>query len=131
MNVDLEGTIHPTSLPSLLYSVCDTKETGQLLLRREKAEKNVYLKGGRIIFSSSSNREDRLGQFLLRQGVTGVEQLYRATEASSGSNPGTGLPKHSATWKSSMKRLHRARRLPPACPLPTRTRRCLALCSRR
>ncbi len=82
MNVDLEGTIHPTSLPSLLFSVCDTKETGQLLLRQDGLEKSVYLKDGNIIFATSSNRDDRLGQMLLRHGIIGVERLYRAADES-------------------------------------------------
>lgn len=82
MNVDLEGTIHLTSLPSLLFSVCDTRETGQLLLHRDRLEKNIYLKEGRIIFATSSNRDDRLGQTLLRNGTIGVERLYRAAEES-------------------------------------------------
>jgi len=82
MSVDLEGTIHPTSLPSLLFSVCDTRETGQLLLRQERREKNIYLKEGRIIFATSSNRDDRLGQMLLRHGIIGVERLYRAADES-------------------------------------------------
>ena len=74
MNVDLEGTIHPTSLPSLLYSVCASRETGQILLRRDAGpEKNVYLKDGGIIFATSNNRDERLGQMLLRKGVVGVE----------------------------------------------------------
>ncbi len=82
MNVDLEGTIHPTSLPSLLFSVCDTNETGQLLLRKDRLEKNVYLKDGKIIFATSSNRDDRLGHMLLRHGIIGVERLHRAADES-------------------------------------------------
>jgi hypothetical protein len=82
MNVDLEGTIHSTSLPSLLFSVCDTKETGQVLLRGHGFEKSVYLKDGRIIFATSNNRDDRLGQLLLRNGDIGVENLYKGAEES-------------------------------------------------
>ncbi len=82
MNVDLEGTIHPTSLPSLLFSVCNTKETGQLLLRQDRLEKSIYLKDGSIIFATSSNRDDRLGHMLLRHGIIGVERLYRAADES-------------------------------------------------
>lgn len=82
MSVDLEGTIHPTSLPSLFFSVCDTRETGQILLRRDRLEKNIYLKDGRIIFATSSNRDDRLGQMLLRHGIIGVERLHRAADES-------------------------------------------------
>jgi hypothetical protein len=83
MNVDLEGTIHPTSLPSLLHSVCAGRETGQVLLRREGgAEKNVYIKEAGIVFATSNNRDERLGQMLLREGVVGVERLYQATEDS-------------------------------------------------
>ena len=82
MSLDLEGTIHPTSLPSLLFSVCDTRETGQLLLRQDRLEKNIYLRDGRIIFATSSNRDDRLGQMLLRHGIIGVERLHRAADES-------------------------------------------------
>ena len=80
--MDLEGTIYPTSLPSLIHSVCATRETGQLLLRREGSEKSIYLKEGQIIFATSNDREDRLGQVLLREGIVGVEKLERATEES-------------------------------------------------
>ena len=82
MSLDLEGTIHPTSLPNLLFSVCDTRETGQLLLRQDRLEKSVYLKDGHIIFATSSNRDDRLGHMLLRHGIIGVERLYRAADES-------------------------------------------------
>lgn len=82
MNVDLQGTIYPTSLPSLLFSVCDTRETGQLLLRNGPLEKSVYLKDGRIIFATSSDREDRLGHMLLRHGIIGAERLNRAVDES-------------------------------------------------
>lgn len=82
MDFDLEGTIDATSVPNLIFSACSTRETGLLRLRREEVEKNVYLKDGRLVFATSNDRDDRLGQVLLRAGLIGAEQLADATETS-------------------------------------------------
>jgi hypothetical protein len=82
MSLDLEGTIDATSVPHLIYTACSTRETGILRLRRDEVEKNVYIKDGRLVFATSTDRDDRLGHVLLRNGKIGIERLTEATERS-------------------------------------------------
>ena len=82
MSLDLEGSIDATAVPHLIYSACSTRETGVLRLTRAEVEKTVYIKEGRLIFATSNDRDDRLGQVLLRLGKIGVAQLAEATEKS-------------------------------------------------
>lgn len=82
MSFDLEGGIDAIAVPHLIYSACSTRETGVLRLRRGEREKTVYIKEGRLVFATSNDRDDRLGQVLLRAGKIGVEQLAEATEKS-------------------------------------------------
>lgn len=82
MEFEIEGQIDATSLPNLIFTATATRETGVLLLRRGQVEKSIYIKDGRIIFAASNDRDDRLGQVLLRAGKVDLEPLLAATEAS-------------------------------------------------
>jgi hypothetical protein len=82
MDFDIEGSIDATSLPNLIFTACATRETGVLLLRRGQVEKSIYLKDGRIIFGASNDRDDRLGQVLLRANKVSLEKLTDAGDVS-------------------------------------------------
>jgi len=82
MEFDIEGRIDACSLPNLIYTACATRETGVLRLRRGDTEKSVYIKQGNIVFAASNDRDDRLGQLLLRAGKVDLESLTSATERS-------------------------------------------------
>jgi len=56
-----------TPLPEILYVIDEKKAEGVLIARHGELEKRIYIQGGRIIFSSSNNPDDRLGEFLLRK----------------------------------------------------------------
>ena len=81
MNFDLEGSIHATAIPHLIHAACSTRETGILRLT-DQVEKSVYIKEGQIVFATSTDRDDRLGQVLLRSGELSIERLVEATEKS-------------------------------------------------
>jgi hypothetical protein len=82
MEFDIEGDIDACSLPNLLYTACATRETGVLRLNRGDSEKLVYIRDGNIIFAGSNDRDDRLGQVLLRAAKVDLESLTSATERS-------------------------------------------------
>lgn len=72
------GRLEQTSLPAALRPLVRQKKTGLLRLTRGRAIKTVYLLEGRLIFATSNDPDDRLGEMLLRKGLIG----YRALEES-------------------------------------------------
>lgn len=63
----LETDLANTPLPEILHAVEIKNAEGALIARHGELEKKVYIQGGRIIFASSNNPDDRLGEFLLRK----------------------------------------------------------------
>ena len=57
---------------------CARKKTGPLRFTRGRVVKTVYLSEGRLIFATSTDPDDRLGEMLLRKGLI----TYRALEES-------------------------------------------------
>lgn len=72
------GNIGKTPLSDILEDLCARKTTGTLTLRRRGIEKSVHIKEGRIIFASSSDPSDRLGDSLVRAGKITKENLDQA-----------------------------------------------------
>ncbi len=73
------GNLSVTSPCELLASLCREGETGILTVHDSGPRKSVYLQKGRIVFATSEDPEDRLGEFLLMRGVITREQLERAS----------------------------------------------------
>ncbi|MHB8481793.1 MAG: DUF4388 domain-containing protein [Nitrospiria bacterium] len=61
-------------LPDIFENLRVTKTTGVLKLHQGKAVKSLFFKEGRIIYASSSENEDRLGDILLKTGKINKEQ---------------------------------------------------------
>ena len=74
----LAGRLEGFSLPDLLWSLCRCQGTGVLRLVRGDFETAVYIEEGRIVFASSSDPDDRLGELFLRGGLIKIEQLDQA-----------------------------------------------------
>lgn len=72
------GRLEEHALPDLLCALMERRETGVLHLIRHGVIKSVYLDKGRIVFASSTDRDDRLGELLLRRGLIRVQQLENA-----------------------------------------------------
>jgi hypothetical protein len=63
-----------TPLPEILAKIHRYRVPGVIDCRRDAEDKRIYLDGGQIIFATSSNREDSLGDKLLREGLISREQ---------------------------------------------------------
>ncbi len=72
------GKLEEQALPDLLHTICGLQETGVLRLERRGVSKAIYIKGGKIVFASSTEKDDRLGELLLRRGLLRVQQLENA-----------------------------------------------------
>jgi hypothetical protein len=74
----ISGSLEDESFPAVLRPLVRAKRTGPLRVTRGKLLKTVYLSQGRLIFATSTDSEDRLGEMLLRKGLI----TYRALEES-------------------------------------------------
>jgi hypothetical protein len=74
----LKGALEEQGLPEVLRPRVRAKRTGVLRFTRRRYIKTVYLSEGRVIFATSNDPDDRLGEMLLRKGRIS----YRALEAS-------------------------------------------------
>ncbi|MCE5195514.1 MAG: DUF4388 domain-containing protein [Nitrospiraceae bacterium] len=66
--------------PEVFLGICNSKKTGTLHLKNWPAEKNIYIKNGKIIFASSNIEEDCLGISLLTKGKITVSQYYESIQ---------------------------------------------------
>jgi hypothetical protein len=63
------GSLADMPVPVVFKKVYDYRVPGVLTFQREAVIKKVYVKDGRITFASSNQKDDRLGEFLLRRGI--------------------------------------------------------------
>ena len=75
-----QGEIRSETIPNLFHDLCVAKATGLLTVRDRDARKSIWLRDGRVLFASSSSREERLSQFLLRENVVSLENILKALE---------------------------------------------------
>jgi hypothetical protein len=76
--IPLRGELQPAGFPAVLRPLVKAGRTGVLRLTRGSVTRSVYLSEGRVIFATSSDPDDRLGEMLLRKGRIS----YRALEDS-------------------------------------------------
>jgi hypothetical protein len=72
---EFRGDLSKTPLPEVLQTVHHYRVPGVLVVRRGDAEKKIYLWNGDVIFATSSDREESLGNVLLRSGALTKEQF--------------------------------------------------------
>lgn len=68
------------SLADLLQLVHSAAKSGFLYFEHGDCVKTVYLHAGEVVFATSNQRVDRLGECLLRRGVISVEQQLEADQ---------------------------------------------------
>ncbi len=78
MSIPLSGNIKDTPLPDILESLYRKKATGTLTVQVNGVEKAVFIKEGLIIFSTSTDNQDRLGEMLVKAGKLKRENLDAA-----------------------------------------------------
>lgn len=93
----LRGSLEHQTLPELLRPLLRARQTGVLRFARRKIAKTLYLSEGRLIFATSTDPDDRLGEMLLRKGIITyrtLEESVRAIQA--GKRQGTILVENGA-----------------------------------
>lgn len=73
-----KGSLEERSLPDILRPIVRARQTGVLRFTRGRIVKTVYVSEGELIFATSKDPDDRLGEMLLRKGLI----TYRALEES-------------------------------------------------
>ena len=86
------GRLEGIGLPDLLWALCRRGATGALTLSRGGTRKSVCIEDGRIVFASSNDPDDRLGELFLKRGTISLDQLEDALhKAHTGKRLGTLL----------------------------------------
>ena len=78
--LSIRGSLSEASLPELLASISRSRETGVLNFHDMGRWKAIYVKEGRIVFATSNLQDDRLGEFLVKQGKITVRQFLDASK---------------------------------------------------
>jgi Domain of unknown function (DUF4388) len=88
----LEGSLTGRDFPALVRAVYEDAWTGTIVLAHMDVTRSVVAQGGRLIFATSTCRDDRLGDVLLRQGRITLHQYVEAgREVRAGKRLGTLL----------------------------------------
>jgi hypothetical protein len=83
-----EGSLVRRDFPELVHVLYERSFTGSLLLTRGGIGKSVTIEQGRLVFASSTDPDERLGELLLRRGRLSLRDY---AEASKGIRPGRRL----------------------------------------
>ena len=78
MSIPSSGKIQATPLSDILEDLRQGKKTGTLTVRRDNIAKSIYLKGGQIVFATSADPRDRLGECLVNADKLSREKLEHA-----------------------------------------------------
>ncbi|MCX7830419.1 MAG: hypothetical protein N2445_05110 [Acidobacteria bacterium] len=78
--MDIHKKLSQTAFPKALAQAYQRKETGALVVRAGEITKNIFLENGSVIFASSNDRNDRLGEMLVRRGVISITDFLKSSE---------------------------------------------------
>ena len=76
---NLKGSLTNFKLPDVLIGLQRGTRTGILTVKSETALKKIYIENGDMIFASSNNPEDSLGEMLLKHGRITLETYNEAS----------------------------------------------------
>jgi len=74
-SLPLSGKIQDTPLPMVIEGLRQSRATGTLTLLSKDIKKAVHFKDGQIIFATSNEAQDRLGETLVKSGKLSREHL--------------------------------------------------------
>ena len=80
MPLTLSGNLDTTPLTDILSTLRMQRATGTLVCRSGAVEKCLYVQGGQIIFATSKDERDRLGEIMVREGKLSRSQLEHALQ---------------------------------------------------
>jgi hypothetical protein len=75
----IKGDIETSSVPELLRSLLASRETGVLTFHRGDLVKTVYIREGRVVYGTSNDPDERLGESLLVRGKITARQYLQAS----------------------------------------------------
>ncbi len=81
MPLTLSGNFSDTPITDVISILRLQKATGTLTCTAAAVEKSLYVEGGQIIFATSKDERDRLGEVLVREGMITRIQLERSLQA--------------------------------------------------
>ena len=76
-----QGSLAENDFPRLVQALHERRWTGVLSLTHAGVTKSVVVQDGRMVFASSSARDDRLGELMLRRGRLSLKQLMTGSNA--------------------------------------------------
>lgn len=76
-----EGSLAERDFPELVHHLYEANFSGSLTLTNGGVGKSVTLEAGRLVFASSSDPDERLGELLLRRGRVSLRQYVDAGRA--------------------------------------------------
>ncbi len=93
----MNGALDQTSFPAIIRPLVRHRRTGVLRLTQHTTIKTVYIDEGRLIFATSNDPDDRLGEILLRKGTISYRTLEDSARAlRQGKRQGTILVENGA-----------------------------------
>lgn len=81
MALSLSGDFHETPFSDVVAVLRLQKASGTLTCSAKGVDKSVFVRNGQIIFATSQDEKDRLGETLVRTGKITRAQLTKALEA--------------------------------------------------
>lgn len=75
----IRGSLEESSIPELLRSIMRSRESGIITCHLQEHLKSIHLLDGQLIFATSNNQDDRLGESLIRYGRIQVRNYLDAT----------------------------------------------------
>ena len=80
--MSIKGTFASYYASNLLKLFNSEKKSGELIVRKGKDETTVYMAGGNVVYATSTQKELRLGAFLISQEIITPEQHEMCIEIS-------------------------------------------------
>jgi hypothetical protein len=80
MSLTLSGSFRDTTPTNVLSILQAQKATGTLTCTARGVEKSLYVQGGQIVFATSKDEQDRLGEIMVQQGKINRSQLERSLQ---------------------------------------------------
>ena len=77
----LQGSLAERDVPDLIQALHESRYTGVLTLTHMGVGRRVIVQEGHLVFATSSDPDDRMGELLLRQGRITLRQYVEAGKA--------------------------------------------------
>ncbi len=77
--VNLKGDLHYFRLADILIGINRSAKTGTLEIKSGLVNKRIFIDKGDMIFATTNNEDERLGEYLLKKGKITLQEYEKAT----------------------------------------------------